>query len=264
MTPDSISDPDLRDDEARPRDGARPGRRGPKQRLSTAAVVDAAIALADASGVAALSMRKVADMVGVSPMSLYTYVPSKAELVDMMLDRLLADTADPDDTMTGWREKLTFIAHERWSLSERHPWLLDLALHRPPPGPNVMRKAEVMLSAMEGMGLEPEEAGLAAETLQNYITGALRSARDARDAQRVERHDRRAVVRLHRAGDGKAPRPAEIRRHAPDQRGQAAARPLARRAGGALRVRAGAGPGRPGPVHPQEPAPGLAEAAPTL
>lgn len=185
MTSKSTRDPAHTSDREPPRIAQEPGRRGPKQRLSTAAVVDAAIALADASGVAALSMRKVADTVGVSPMSLYTYVPSKAELVDLMLDRILADTADPDDSMTGWREKLAFIAHERWALSSRHPWLLDLAFHRPPLGPNVMRKAEVMLSAMEGMGLEPEDAGLAAETLQNYITGALRSARDAREAQQV-------------------------------------------------------------------------------
>ncbi len=185
MTPESISSPDTRDAGPRSHDAQRPGRRGPKQRLSTAAVVDAAIALADASGVAALSMRKVAEMVGVSPMSLYTYVPSKAELIDLMLDGILAKTADPDETMTGWREKLAFIAHERWALSERHPWLLDLALHRPPLGPNVMRKAQVMLSAMEGMGLEPEDAGMAAETLQNYITGALRAARDAREAREL-------------------------------------------------------------------------------
>lgn len=184
MTPGSIEDAELQRGAAR-RNARKPGRRGPKQSLSTATVVDAAITLADASGVAALSMRKVAEAIGVSPMSLYTYVPSKAELVDLMFDRVLADTADPDETITGWREKLAFIAHERWALSERHPWLLDLALHRPPLSPNVMRKAQLMLSAMEGMGLEPEEAGLAAETLQNYITGALRSDRDAREAQKL-------------------------------------------------------------------------------
>lgn len=160
-----------------------PGRRGPKQRLSTAEVVEAAIALADKEGVQALSMRKVAQAVGVSPMSLYTYVPSKAELVDMMFDRVLADTADPDDRLTSWRERLTFIARERWGLSERHPWLLDLAMHRPPLGPNMMRKAMAMLSAMENMGLAPEETGHAVEALQDYISGALRSAREAREAE---------------------------------------------------------------------------------
>ena len=60
-----------------------PGRRGPKQRLSTDEVVAAAIAIADSEGLAALSMRRVSEAMGVSPMALYTYVPSKAELVDL-------------------------------------------------------------------------------------------------------------------------------------------------------------------------------------
>ncbi|WP_293900581.1 TetR/AcrR family transcriptional regulator [Phenylobacterium sp.] len=160
-----------------------PGRRGPKQRLSTDEVVQAAIALADAEGVQALSMRRVAQAVGVSPMSLYTYVPSKAELVDLMFDRALVETADPGEDLAGWRAKLAFIARERWALNARHPWLQDLALHRPPLGPNVLRKAEVMLRALDGMGLDDEDMGLAAEALQNYIGGALLSARDAREAE---------------------------------------------------------------------------------
>lgn len=164
--------------------GQEPGRRGPKQRLSTVEVVDAAIALTDAGGIEALSMRKVAEAVGVSPMSLYTYVPSKAELVDLMFDRVLADIVEPAPDLGGWREKLTFIAKERWALSERHPWLLDLALHRPAMGPNVMRKAQAMFSALEGMGLGPDDMILAMETLQDYITGAIRSAREARESER--------------------------------------------------------------------------------
>src|SRR4029453_8191950 len=107
------------------------GRRGPKPRRSVEEVVSAAIALADAEGLGALSMRRVAEAVGVSPMSLYTYVPSKAELVDLMFDRALGASADPDDSVVGWRAKLTFIARQRWALVERHPWFLDLALHRP-------------------------------------------------------------------------------------------------------------------------------------
>ncbi|MBW8815091.1 MAG: TetR/AcrR family transcriptional regulator C-terminal domain-containing protein [Caulobacterales bacterium] len=161
-----------------------PGRRGPKQRLSTDEVVQAAIALADAEGVPALSMRKVAVAVGVSPMSLYTYVPSKAELVDLMFDRVLGEAADPDPGCRDWRAKLAFIARERWKLSERHPWLLDLTPHRPPLGPNVLRKAEVVLMALNGMGLDYSDMALAAEALQNYVTGALHAAREARETER--------------------------------------------------------------------------------
>ncbi|HEY1176756.1 MAG TPA: TetR/AcrR family transcriptional regulator, partial [Phytomonospora sp.] len=60
--------------------------RGPKQGLTIEAIVRTAIALADAEGLAALSMRKVAERLGVGTMSLYTYVPGKPELLDLMLD----------------------------------------------------------------------------------------------------------------------------------------------------------------------------------
>ncbi len=161
-----------------------PGRRGPKQRLSTDEVVNAAIALADADGLSALSMRRVAEAVGVSPMSLYTYVPSKAELADLMFDRALGACADPDDSVIGWRAKLTFIARQRWALVERHAWILDLALHRPALGPNLLRKVEMTLQAFDGMGLADDDLNRVSDVLQNYITGAQQSARDARDVER--------------------------------------------------------------------------------
>jgi len=161
-----------------------PGRRGPKQRLSTDEVVTAAMALADAEGLAALSMRRVAEAVGVSPMSLYTYVPSKAELVDLMFDRAMGEAADPDAGVQGWRAKLIFIARERRGMVERHPWFLDLALHRPPLGPNVLRKAEVTIQALEGMGLSDDDMAAVSEVLQNYIVGALQAARDAQAIER--------------------------------------------------------------------------------
>ena len=162
-----------------------PGRRGPKQRLSTDEVVAAAIALADAEGLAALSMRRVAEAVGVSPMSLYTYVPSKAELVDLMFDRVLGAAPDPDASVEGWRARLTFVARQRWALAEHHPWFLDLALHRPPLGPNVLRKVEVMMSALDGMGLAPDDMSRVADVLQNFIAGAQQSARDAREVEQA-------------------------------------------------------------------------------
>lgn len=160
-----------------------PGRRGPKQRLSTEEVVQTAIRLADAHGLEALSMRKVAQEMGVTPMSLYTYVPSKAELVDLMFDRVLAEDTGPGAALEGWRAKLAFIARERWALNERHPWLLDLALHRPPLGPNVLRRAETAMNALDGMGLGLEDMAMAAEALQNYVVGALHAARAAGEVE---------------------------------------------------------------------------------
>jgi AcrR family transcriptional regulator len=157
-------------------------------------------------------------------MSLYTYVPSKAELVDLMFDRALGASADPDDSVVGWRAKLTFIARQRWALVERHPWFLDLALHRPALGPNVLRKVEVTMQAFDGMGLADDDLNLVSEVLQNYITGAQQSARDARDIEREsgitdeqwlamiepalrEHFDPKSFPALSRRGDARRKRP---------------------------------------------------------
>src|SRR5579862_4554779 len=95
---------------------AEAGRRGPKPRHSVEEVVQAAIALADAEGLAALSVRRVAETLGLSPMSLYTYVPSKAELVDLMLDRVAGEVAAPAGG--DWRDQLTEICRQRWALAQ--------------------------------------------------------------------------------------------------------------------------------------------------
>ena len=87
--------------------------RGPKQGLTLEAVVDAAVALADAEGIDALSMRRVAEALGVGAMSLYTYVPGKAELVDLMLDRVYGEQLAGIATEGGWRARLESRARAR-------------------------------------------------------------------------------------------------------------------------------------------------------
>src|ERR1700754_3557298 len=84
----------------------QPPTRGPKQRLDLDEIVRAAIEVADADGLSALSMRKVAERLGVGTMSLYTYVPGKAELVDVMLDTVCGEVGMPEDVPGGWRGRL--------------------------------------------------------------------------------------------------------------------------------------------------------------
>lgn len=163
---------------------AEPGRRGPKPRYSVTQVVDAAIAVADAEGLQAISVRRIAQELGVSPMSIYTYVPSKAELVGLMFDMVLGETsgAPPTDS---WRAALTHIACERWKLSERHPWMLDLALHRPPLGPNLLARHEVALRILDATGLDHLTKDMVIDVLHSFLVGALLEAREAREAERV-------------------------------------------------------------------------------
>jgi AcrR family transcriptional regulator len=104
---------------------ARPTR-GPKPALTVAAVVEAAVRIADTEGLAAMSMRRVADELGVGAMTLYRYVPGKGELLDVMLDSVYAEL--PLRRIEGdWRAKLEEVARENRELCLRHPWTLYVA-----------------------------------------------------------------------------------------------------------------------------------------
>jgi len=164
---------------------AEQGRRGPKPSRSAEEVIAAAVALADAEGLSALSMRRVAEAVGLSAMALYTYVPSKAELIDVMLDRVAAEALDPPPEARTWRERLEFIARQRWLLGQRHPWTLQVAQHRPPLGPNTLARVETALRAIDGIGLSDLEMDHVIRVLHDYVGGALRATLEARE---VEQH----------------------------------------------------------------------------
>src|SRR3712207_7579838 len=107
--------------------GTRPrAARGPKPGLTIDRIVAAAIAIADADGLDGLSMRRVAGHLGVGAMSLYRYLPGRAELLDLMVDRVCGETDRPHDLPAGWRPRLEHVAQENRRLYERHPWLLGI------------------------------------------------------------------------------------------------------------------------------------------
>nr|BFE81357.1 TetR/AcrR family transcriptional regulator [Planobispora longispora] len=104
----------------------KPGRSG----LTVRAIVEAALGIADAEGLDALSMRHVAERLGVGTMSLYTHVPGKGELTDLMIDaaygELYRDVDEPSSQPDGWRGALEFVAARNWDLYRRHPWMLQI------------------------------------------------------------------------------------------------------------------------------------------
>ena len=159
-----------------------PKRRGPKPRLQVAEIVRAAIAIADGEGIAALSMRRVADALGVAPMSLYSYVPGKAELLDLMLDTVLGETPRPP--IADWRSGLAAIARSNWDLYHRHPWMLHIAAYRPPLGPNLIAKYEYELSAVEGVGLSDLDMDHVVALVGAYVAAAARGSVEAAMAER--------------------------------------------------------------------------------
>ena len=155
-----------------------PVRRGPRQRLDIDAIVGAAIAIADTAGIESLTMRGLAEAVGLGTMSLYTYVPGKPELVELMIDRAVAEqpVATPSD---GWRPGLESLARAMVALYRRHPWLLAVATTRTVFGPNVLAGYEAALRVALTTGLPPRQVAAVVGLIDCYVRGASRAILDA-------------------------------------------------------------------------------------
>lgn len=153
--------------------------------LTVGRVVATAIDLAAESGLAALSMRKVAERLGVGAMSLYTYVPGKDELVMLMVDRAASELTTETDAGAAWRDRLDAIARDYWALYHRHPWLVEVPVGRPVLGPSTFDRYEFELTAVEGLGLDDLEMNGAVELIQAHVEGTARRTFEARrDAER--------------------------------------------------------------------------------
>jgi AcrR family transcriptional regulator len=116
----------------------------------------------------------VADAVGVAPMTLYTYVPGKAELLDLMLDSVYAGMPRSDTAELPWRERVTAVAEENRALFTTHPWAATISTSRPPLGPGQMAKYDHELGALEGLGLSDVELDAALAHLLAFVRAHAR------------------------------------------------------------------------------------------
>jgi AcrR family transcriptional regulator len=157
--------------------------RGPKPGLRVDAIVRAAITIADAEGIDALSMRRVAEALGVGTMSLYTYVPAKADLLELMLDAVIADAVPPEDGL-GWRAWLERFAHDSLAGYRRHPWLLRVSLSRGLMGPNQTAALESLLRTISGIGLSSGEMMAVVQLVIGYVRGVAQNALDSAQVER--------------------------------------------------------------------------------
>jgi AcrR family transcriptional regulator len=165
--------------------GAREPRAGrDRPGLSLERIVRAAIELADAEGVAALSMRRIAERLGFTTMSLYRHVPGKAELLDLMRDALVGEVARPDGDAGGWRAGLEAWAREGWALYRRHPWLAQVGGTRRVPGPNAVAGYERALRLVSGTGLRPAEVIAVVGLVGGFVESAARQAAETAETER--------------------------------------------------------------------------------
>lgn len=158
--------------------GGGPGRRA--RGLEVADIVAAAVAVADAEGTDAASMRRIARELNVGTMSLYWYVDSKEELLQLMLEKVQAEAEAPEPS-GDWLADLRAYAHSTRAALLRHPWAIDFIGVGPPSGPNDARNAERLIAALDGLGLDIGATMRVLMTVGTYVMGAaLREIQEIR------------------------------------------------------------------------------------
>jgi AcrR family transcriptional regulator len=158
---------------------------GPKPGLSVDAIVAAAIAVADADGLAGLSMRAVAERLGVTAMALYTYVPGKNELVDLMYDGAHAELPGRYDLGDGWRAAVTSWATDLVRFYVRHPWAPQVSFARPVLGPNEQAVVEALARILRQTGLPPAVGRRVVSLLFYVARGTAQAVAESRLAATV-------------------------------------------------------------------------------
>ncbi len=129
-------------------------RRGRRPSFSREAITAAAVALADAEGLDAVTMRRVAAEVGAGVMSLYSYAPDKETLLELMVDHVSGELPTTNPLTGDWRADLKAIAHLQRAHMLRHPWLPAALATRRTPGPNTLAFLERALAALRPSGLD--------------------------------------------------------------------------------------------------------------
>jgi AcrR family transcriptional regulator len=143
--------------------------KGPRPALSLERIVDAAVRVAAADGLAAVSMSRVAADLGVSTMSLYRYVAAKDELLALMADLAYEEAPAPLGTEESWREGLSRWAWTELAVFRRNPWVLKIPISGPPVTPNSIVWLERGLGCLRDTGLEEHEKLSVILLLTGYV-----------------------------------------------------------------------------------------------
>ncbi|MET8158166.1 TetR/AcrR family transcriptional regulator C-terminal domain-containing protein [Sphaerisporangium sp. NPDC005289] len=137
-----------------------------------ARLVRTAIEIADAEGIAALSMRRAAAALGVPTMSLYRHVQGKDELVLLMADTVFGAEFTPVPSARTWRERLELVARQHWAMYRRHCWLAQVqSFTRPLMSHNALAGTEWVMQGLTGLGLRPNELLHLVVTVYSYVHG---------------------------------------------------------------------------------------------
>ena len=172
--------------------------------LTRERIVAAGISLADRHGLSAISFRRIAAHLGSSPMALYHYVPSKRELLNLILDALQSEFTWPEVAFDDWRGLLGHFARENRQGLKRHPWASALHAADPEYGPECIRTLDLLLAALSRFGLDVRTATRALGILFVFANGFVAAeigrgagtAKGARHAFRQPRFSRAVLATL--------------------------------------------------------------------
>jgi AcrR family transcriptional regulator len=154
-----------------------------REPLSADAIVRVALAIADADGAEAVSMRRVATVLGVGTMSLYHHVADKEALLDLMSDAVAGELVVPGELPRQWREALRALAHRAYDAFTRHPWLVETAGMRPVATPNQLRHIEQSIAAIHDLDVDERTAAAMVMATDDYTFGYVRRRLTFGDAQ---------------------------------------------------------------------------------
>ncbi len=145
---------------------------GPRRRLSRELIVDTAIELVETRGLGALSMRGLAERLGVAPGTLYTYVANRTTLETLILDTVISRDKLPHELPGTWLEKLEAWARDDWTAFREHPWVLELRRANHDFGPSTVTWLDSALRVFDGTGLPAQVKFDMIDTLDAYVRGA--------------------------------------------------------------------------------------------
>jgi AcrR family transcriptional regulator len=162
-----------------------PGSRGPRRGLAVGDIVAAAVQVADGEGLEAVSMARVAKELGRTTMSLYRYVASKDELLQLMWNASAEGAEQLVLDGDGWRSRIRSWAIIQREMLDRHPWITQMPMAAPPLAPNSLTFVERGLEAMDGSGLPDADQLRVIGLLSSYTLSEARMANDAARAARA-------------------------------------------------------------------------------
>jgi AcrR family transcriptional regulator len=142
-----------------------------RPRLTREAIVAAGLRLADAEGLDAVSIRRVAAVLGARPMTLYGHIERKDDLLDLMFDELAGTVLEGEPLPPGWREALVVIATRKRRLCLAHPWAVDLYARRPRVGPNSVLQLERSIIALRPLTADLVQAVRVVNAVDDYTMG---------------------------------------------------------------------------------------------